>query len=114
MDKIVVLILTIAVTLCLFSFSVMEEASSAKEVMSLVDSEQNEIEYLLRHPDLVTADYVLDYLNRYPNTEVFSVSTTITVKEIPNYKYFEMRKTYETNGDTTISFHTVTDPYARP
>lgn len=114
MDKIVVLILTIAVTLCLFSFSVMEEASNAKEVMSLVDREQNEIAFMIENPDLVTSTYVLDYLMTHQETRVYNGTKLILEDQIENYRYYRMQKFYESNGEISLTFHAVEDPYIQP
>ena len=102
MDKIVVLVLTIAVTIGLFSFSVLGEAANARDMMSFVEQEQNEVQFLMSNPNVVTVQDACDYYNKYNGqyTIVFydSGSVAITSTDALDYSYFNMAKEYEDTG----------------
>lgn len=102
MDKIVVLVLTIAVTIGLFSFSVLGEAANARDMMSFVEQEQNEVQFLMSNPNVVTAQYAYDYYNKYSGIYPIAIKdaadTALTVGEILDYSYFNMAKEYEDTG----------------
>ena len=111
MDKIVVLVLTIAVTVGLFSFSVLGEAANARDMMSYVEQEQNEVQFLMSNPNVVTAQYALDYYTKYNGqyTVVFfdKEDVGILTTDVLDYSYFNITKEY---GDTgSISKVTFTE-----
>ena len=102
MDKIVVLVLTIAVTIGLFSFSVLGEAANARDMMSFVEQEQNEVQFLMSNPNVVTALYAYDYYNKYNGqyTVVFFDKDDVALlsDSVLDYSYFNMAKEYEDTG----------------
>jgi hypothetical protein len=109
MDKIVVLVLTIAVTIGLFSFSVLGEAANARDMMSYVEQEQNEVQFLMSNPNVVTALYASDYYSKYSGqyTVVFfdKDDMGILVTAVLDYSYFKMSKEYaDTGGVNKVTF----------
>ncbi|QRN85591.1 hypothetical protein JR334_11680 [Clostridia bacterium] len=105
MDKIVVLVLTIAVTIGLFSFSVLGEAANARDMMSYVEQEQNEVQFLMNNPNVVTAQYAYDYYNKYNGqyTIVFfdKEEVEILTTSVQDYNFFNIEKTYGDSGEIT-------------
>jgi hypothetical protein len=112
MDKIVVLVLTIAVTIGLFSFSVLGEAANARDMMSYVEQEQNEVQFLMSNPNVVTAQYAYDYYSKYSGQYTIAVfdseSADIASADATNildYSYFDMSKEYaDTGGINKVTF----------
>lgn len=110
MDKIVVLVLTIAVTIGLFSFSVLGEAANARDMMSYVEQEQNEVQFLMENPNVVTAQYAYDYYNKYNGqyTIVFfdKDDAEVLTSSILDYTYFTIEKSYGDSGAIeTVTFN---------
>ncbi len=108
MDKIIVLVLTIAVTLGLFSFSVLGEAANARDLVAFVEEEQTEVQVLLNNPSIVTAQYVYDYYNRFSGTytvNVFSaLAEELTGDSIFGCDYYTVAKDFDIDGSCTVTF----------
>ncbi len=108
MDKIVVLVLTIAVTIGLFSFSVLGEAANARDMMSYVEQEQNEVQFLMNNPNVVTAQYAYDYYNKYNGQYTIAVFDSESVDivsldptNILDHTFYYIEKTYGDSGEIT-------------
>ena len=108
MDKIVVLVLLIAVTLGLFSFSIMGQVANARGLVDFAEEEQSKVRILLSNPDVVTGDVVLGYIGEVD--QVFLKTTTgtpMTPDEISPEKYYRTEKNYTNGVLSSITFQEV-------
>ena len=99
MDKIVVLVLLIAVTLGLFSHSILGQAANAREFVDFADEEQTRVRILMTNPDVVTGETVLKYASR-EDIGIGILDTdgnSVQEANINQAGYYEMERRYE-NG----------------
>lgn len=110
MDKIVVLVLLIAVTLGLFSFSVLGQASSARDLAQFAQEEQSGLQVLMSNPNLVTGAMVLGHADSGVVYNYFNSEGVVIGKEdIDPYAYYTMVKEFTNGRVTKITFTETTD-----
>lgn len=110
MDKIVVLVLLIAVTLGLFSFSIMGQVANARGLVDFAEEEQSKVRILLSNPDVVTGDVVLGYLERNDGIIIGLLDAEGAVllpDNVDPSNYFKTKKEYSNGQLTKITFQEV-------
>ena len=96
MDKIVVLVLLIAVTLGLFSHSILGQAANAREFVDFADEEQTRVRILMTNPDVVTGETALSYFEKGYTVRFEDESGEVKTPDYVNERgYYRINREYQ-------------------